>query len=314
MYLFREQDDRLLVVSSTGLYRLEGNPLAESKPVKLFGLSLPMPSTDVYRSVGPEDPLLITRPASASLNPDSGELAVYSRGKLVFLKQDADGRYQRRLEKSLDEEEMPAMTIAYAGDFVLAGREDGKLLLLRASDGEVVKEFEMERTQPPRFLVAAPGGRRFAALFHDGHLWMIDTEKTTAQLASVSGQGEISAVAFRDAEHLRVVDRMTRLTEYNVNDQSVAQRWSPKAGLLDARYRYVIHPAYTLFPKPRELGDTVTYLLSGKSAKPADGAQGRQNLDEAQKQLDPWAPIWSSAAFMIVVLGLGCLYLERQEF
>lgn len=314
MYLFREPDDKLLVVSSTGLYRLEGNPLQESKPVKVFGLALPIPSADVYRSVGPEDPLLITRPASVSLNPDSGELAVYTRGKLVLLKKDADGRYQRRLEKPLDEEEMPAMTIAYAGDFVLAGREDGRLTLLRASDGEVVKEFEMERTQPPRFLVGAPGGRHFAALFHDGHLWMVDTDKADVKFASASGQGEISAIAFRDAEHLRVVDRVTRLTEYTVSDMRVAQRWSPKAGLLDASYRYVIHPAYTLFPKPRELGDTVTYLLSGKSAKPVEGAQGRQNLDEAQKQLDPWAPVWSSAAFMIVVLGLGCLYLERQEF
>ncbi len=68
---------------------------------------------------------------------------------------------------------------------------------------------------------------------------------------------------------------------------------------------------YTVFPKPGELDKTVQYLLSGKET--ADMGEGG-DLSTAQKELDPWRPVWSSLVFMVVVLGLGCLYLERQDF
>jgi hypothetical protein len=36
-------------------------------------------------------------------------------------------------------------------------------------------------------------------------------------------------------------------------------------------------------------------------------------MGAAQQQLTPWAPLWSSALFMAVMLGLACLYLWRTD-
>jgi hypothetical protein len=59
------------------------------------------------------------------------------------------------------------------------------------------------------------------------------------------------------------------------------------------------------------LDKTVQYLLSGKET--AEMGEGG-DLSAAQKELEPWRPVWSSLAFMAVVLALGCWYLERQDF
>jgi len=78
-------------------------------------------------------------------------------------------------------------------------------------------------------------------------------------------------------------------------------------------YRYVIRPLYVLLPKPGELGSTVNYLLSG-SAIESTTVASRQDLDAAVSARDPWAPVWSSGLFVGVILAIGYLYLERQEF
>lgn len=313
MYLLREPDGKLLVVSSTGLFRLAGDPRQTSRPLKMFGVAIPLPTVDAYRSVGPEQPIILTRPAAAALNPDTGELALYSRGKITLLEKDGDGRFRIRLEKPLDEENSPPLTIAFAGQYLFVGRDDGKLLLLDARSGDLVKEFDVERSQAPRFVAGAPGGLWFSAVFHDGHLWLVDVANQQIRQPRVTGQGDVSAVLFRDAQRLLVADRSTRVTEYQLSDLSVQRRWAPPPTILDNAHRYVIRPLYTIFPKPGELSNTVTYLLSGKASAPASG-RPRQELDVAQTQLNPWAPVWSSGAFMIVMLALGCLYLERQEF
>jgi hypothetical protein len=107
------------------------------------------------------------------------------------------------------------------------------------------------------------------------------------------------------------VDRTTRTTEYELPLWRVTRRYAGPLSLLERAYRYAILPVYTVFPKPGELDKTVQYLLSGKETAEVDQ---RSDLSTAQKELDPWRPVWSSLAFMVVVLTLGCVYLERQDF
>lgn len=313
MALLREPDGRLLAVGSTGIYRLVGDLRRPSEPVKMFGFSLPLPAKDAFQTVSPDPPLILARPASASVNPDTGELAIYSRGKLTVLEKQPEGRFQVRLEKSIDEENLPPALVAIAGERMVLGRDDGRIQLLDARTGEMLDEFQVEKTQAPRFLAAAPGGQWFAAAFHDGHVWTIDAAARTIRRAPVTGQGDVSAVLFRDATHLLVADRSTRVSEYELPNFQVARRWDPPATMLDRAYRRVVLPLYTVLPKPGELGNTVTYALSGKTAAPTDG-RPRQSLETSQTSVDPWAPVWSSGAFMLVMLALGCFYLERQEF
>ena len=56
---------------------------------------------------------------------------------------------------------------------------------------------------------------------------------------------------------------------------------------------------------------TVDYAITGKtSANLGEGA----SLSEAQFKFDPWAPVWSSAAFMGVMVFASCLYIYRQDY
>ena len=70
---------------------------------------------------------------------------------------------------------------------------------------------------------------------------------------------------------------------------------------LDLEY----HIRSTVLPKPGELGNVVEYLLTEKSTV----AGGLNPLDLADKRnnVDVSGPIWSSLAFLVVVLGMGLL-------
>ena len=43
-------------------------------------------------------------------------------------------------------------------------------------------------------------------------------------------------------------------------------------------------------------------------------AQEIESLDSMYVKQDPWAPVWSSLAFAVVMLTISCVYIARQEF
>jgi hypothetical protein len=313
MYLLQEPSGDLLVVASTGLYRLKSDPLKIPTAMKVFGFSLPLPRSDVYQSVGPESPVILTRPAAAAIDRDSGSLALYSRGVLRVLKKNADGRFSMVWEKTLEADSSPALALAFGGPHLLAASDDGRLRFLDAKTGEVAGETRADHRRAPRFLASAPGGGTIFMVTHDGHLWLIDPATRVLRLPSISGQGDISAAMFVDAKRLWVADRLTRVTEYDLDSLRATRRWSPPSSLVANAYRVVIRPLYVILPKPGELGKTVNYFLSGIAIE-APAVEGRQDLDAARATIDPWAPVWSSGLFIVVMLAIGCLYLERQEF
>ncbi len=163
-----------------------------------------------------------------------------------------------------------------------------------------------------RFITASPDGRWFAVLLHNGHLWMYDADAMSLAKAPVAGQGGISCATFSESGSLYVADQAVRVTAYNLPDFTRQQRYSPDLGIWMRAYRYGLLPLYTIFPKPSELGTTFEYLMSGKETQTIGTA--RENLSASQIDLDPWTPLWSSALFMFVVLGIACVYIEWQEF
>jgi len=124
-----------------------------------------------------------------------------------------------------------------------------------------------------------------------------------------AGQGDISAATFTDNRTLMLADRTSRVTSYDVVDNKQLKRWTPPSTAFENVYRYVIVPLYTIYPKPGELGKTVLYLLSEQETMGAVGSDMRQ----AREHLKPWAPVWSSALFMIVMLAISCVYLWRTD-
>jgi hypothetical protein len=155
-----------------------------------------------------------------------------------------------------------------------------------------------------------PAGRTFAVVFHSRRLWLYDAKSNELMRAPVSGQDDISSADFAPDGRLLVADQNVQVSQYRLGPVRLDRRYSPRPSILVTAYRYGLVPLYTVFPKPGELDKTFEYFLTGKETK----GDFEEDLAAAQRVVDPWTPLWSSAAFTVVVLVIACLYIEWQEF
>ena len=97
---------------------------------------------------------------------------------------------------------------------------------------------------------------------------------------------------------------------YRLDPLTADTRFDPTLTTPETIYWYVVTPIYTVLPKPGELGDMVTYLVTGKRTlqSPPDG-----DVRPAEK-LNIWQPVWTNLVFLAVVLGVACFYVERKDF
>lgn len=308
--MFREDNGEILIAASMGLYRLVGDPTRKQQPVKFFGVTIPLSSSSPFQNVSPEEPVLLTQPATAAMNQTNHELALYTRASITILRKGDQGRYVFQRKHELDGEERQPAVIGIGGDTLIVGRDDGRLQILEAASFAPRHEFLPEGPNQPRFINASPDGRWFAIVFHNGHLWLYDAASKEFNKPSVSGQGDISCATFSHDNQLLVADHSVRLSRYELPSLKRVRRYSPKLDLVARIYCYGVVPFYNVFPKPGEMDKTFQYLLSGKETS----SRNRSDLAASQQSLDPWTPLWSSALFTLVMLIASCVYIEWQEF
>ena len=189
------------------------------------------------------------------------------------------------------------------------------MLDYRAPELELRKEYVPEPRSQARFVVASPDGKLFALIFHNGRLHILnadDPDQPVMQLADVRGQGDISAVLLSPDNTMLVVDRAKRVTQYQIGSFQRIKSFAPDLTAVEIAYYYVIAPIYMVFPKPGELDNTVQYLLNDEETMKVPMQQG--DLQAKRVRLRPWTPVRSSLIFMVVVLLIACIYIERQDF
>lgn len=222
---------------------------------------------------------------------------------------DKDGQYRRGRERKLGvADELAAL--AFAGKRIVVAQQDGRVLVLDTTDLKIRNEFRPAGKNEPYLAKAAPNGRWFAVLFHNGTLALIGpggSEPTKLR-------GTVSAVAFDDKGRLFVADRATRVTEYGLEPLRLAGRREPAMSMLHATYRYAILPFYTVFPKPGELGNVVHYVLTDEISVVPGGGPEAADLRQARANLDIYGPVFSSLGFVVVMLGVTCVYICRTDF
>jgi ABC-type transport system involved in multi-copper enzyme maturation permease subunit len=308
--LLSEANGSVLAVSSMDMQRLQGDPLKKAEPVKIFGVALPSMGNGAFRSVGPDPPVILTQPAAVALNSNTGDLALYTRGALMLLRREANGRYARKAEIHFRKAERQPVVMGFGGETLLVGREDGRIQVFDPNGLKPIVEFQPEGRNAPRFLVPSRDGRTFAAVFHNKTLWSYDVRDHQFSKPEIAGQGEITTAAFSSDNKLLVADRGMRVSEYLPPSMRLERRFAPQLGLLANAYRYGVLPVYTVCPKPGELDTTFEYLLSRRETR----KDRDDDLSAAQQVVDPWTPLWSSAAFMCIVLLFACVYIEWQDF
>ena len=227
-----------------------------------------------------------------------------------MLERNSDGNYSKKLESEIAG--AAGAVLAFAGPTLLAGLEDGRVLLLDAATLKVQQEFLPAGETTPRFAMAAPNGRWFVVLSHNRTLRMFDARAGKPADVSFAGQGDISAAAFSGADRLLVTDRVNRVTSYQLDPFQTEDRRAPALTPLERVYHYAIVPIYTVFPKPGELGNVVSYLLTEQETVATN--PNSADLSQRRIKINIYGPVLSSLAFLVVVLTFTCLYVRRTDF
>ena len=312
-------DNQVLIVTPRGPQRLIGDPLTRDDPPKLGNIQMPSslgpfeipwPNRGAkFIECGPPG-MRMSVPMSASLNRDTGGLALLDRRKLVLLDREDDEKYTQRAELEFDPPRQGI--VAHGGDRVMVVDEEGLVHEYDASDLTLVATHDPPRGEAPRFAYASPDGRWFAVVFHSGYLWTFDTQTNTAEIPPVDGQGEIASIALPGNNRMLVAHHLTQITEHRLGTWEVENRRQPPAGTWTNIYRWIARPLHTVLPKPGDLDNMVMYLLSDE--KSVQVAGGPQDLSTTRVEIDVWGPIWSNLAFVAVMLAIGCIYVQRKDF
>jgi ABC-type transport system involved in multi-copper enzyme maturation permease subunit len=320
--LFVAPKGHVIAVGASGVFRLEGEKAKAAKEAAAIDAPAAAPSA----AAGPEktsptegatQKFVEVGPASgfggqvaAAMDPTSGALAVFNRGRLRILKPDDQGHYVQAAR--VDIEGPQAAVLGFGGSSVIVALADGTIKWFDAQNLALREEFGFSSPRAPRFALVSPDGRWLAVLFHDGRLWLYDAEHDREASRSIDGQGDISAVALGPEDELLVVDRLTRMTRYRLDPLARVERVQPDLDLLERVYRYAIKPIYTVFPKPGELGNMVSYLLTDQDTQSPLGRE--DDLASARLKIDVWGPIWSNLVFVVIFVCLGGLYTKYKDF
>jgi hypothetical protein len=108
---------------------------------------------------------------------------------------------------------------------------------------------------------------------------------------------------------LLAADGFGRVTGYRLEPFDRGNSYQSPLDTLEILYRHVVTPLYTVFPKPGELDNVVTYLVAGDPIVLFEQARGpREELNREERgPIDIWPPIWSNLLFLAVVLTITCV-------
>ena len=310
--LLKERDGQPLLITNTGAYRIARDVTGAGTPMlRLPGITLPITPAAALQNAGPSPAEYWGEPHAAALDQSTGDLFVYSRGQLAFLRREGGDEYAVVAETQLTENEREPAVLAAGGGSCYVVFKQGKLWSVPASDPlKATPTGKLPGESPPRVAAVSPDGKRLFVLSHDGKLHVQDLESQKFSLARVRGQGDISALTITNDGKLFLASRATRVSEVDLGTMQELQVRSPPLNAMERSYYYGIQPAHAWLPKPGEFYKTVQYLLVGEETSGSD----EQSLATAQDKLDPWSPIWSGLLFQAVMLLLGCLYIQWQEF
>jgi hypothetical protein len=315
--LVMDRESRLLAITLDGIYRSTRNVADTGDGPRVLGIALPWGTAPTsFEKVSEAEWSFGQQPVVAAIDPSSDALAIYSRGRLGVWRADAEGPYSEAASHTLEGEEKTDMLLAIGGPRVVLGAGDGRILIFDSEKLEMLSELRPEEKNAPRQLRASPKGNEIAVLFAHGVLYTLDTSTLGDQLqrAPATGQRTISAIAYEPSGELLYAHHANRVSRLAAGENELLIE--PAMTTAERLYYYAVHPAYLVLPKPGEVSETMLYLLTGKETKTADsGPRGMRSSEvEYAERIEPWRPIWSGVAFLVVMLTIGCVYMERMEF
>jgi hypothetical protein len=282
-----------------------------------FGLWDPTESSvPKTTSLGPEDPVRLTTTYSCAMNSASEEIAAHQfadgQHSIVVFRRDGDA-YVKDRSKNVDIGTGKKMKcyLAFAGDTILIVPGNNAIVSLDANTLEQhTATLNCETSCGIDTIATSPDGRWIAMMYANRNLWLMDVTNQTVTKASVTGQGNVSSVAFDPQNRLCVIDRESRLSVYQPNDLAFVENYSPSDGPFELAYRYLISPIYTVFPKPGEFYKVTSYMSSTRDTT----ADPTVDLIGEPAEQNPLLPLWSGLGFMVLMLTLSCGVFHFKDY
>ena len=316
--IFFDPEKRGLIVCSNGIYELS-KPFntKEKRVVKpknnggIFGNMLAASGTPSYVAIHPEEYGLLRPTASASGSSVNGSVAVYQAGELKIFNADESKNYELASTITIDEDKRAGIV---ANSTRLAVCSDkGKVWII--DEEKISQTIDIGSTETPREIHISHNQRYIAVLFHTGNLWLYDLKQKQEVSHKIAGQGTVSALSFTNENKLILGYDIDRIQKFDLATMVVEQKNSPDLETTMMIYRWGVAPLYTVFPKPAELDQLVSYFVTEKKEEVlVDRPFQQANLNQERVTYDPWASIPSNVAFLAVMLGLSCWYISTRDF
>jgi hypothetical protein len=302
-------DGEILVAGTDGLYRLEGDAVGPADAFKLFGMSLPGLGESARFVRVDDETLEWKRPFAAATDPVSGRVVVNVGNTQAMLKP-ADGKYL--VEESFQHESKDELLIGFAGDRYLTASQNGLIHVFNANGKGLLDLQKPFGTNEPRQIVTSPNGRWAAVLFHHRKVWVYDSQDGRSFVPPLNGQGDISAVAFSSDSSFFAADRFGRITRYSSKESfAIKETMEPEPDFLETLYTRFIDPVHTIFPKPGEMENVVTWLMTRQQTI---GPDDTDELSASRQVIDIQEPLWSNLAFLAIMLTVTSVLITRRDF
>ena len=275
------------------------------------------------KPIGPKERLSLTAPVRAAMTP-TGEIYLVDSSRLVVLKLNGEGQFEvsrdekfrlPKSEKKKDEEDkadtpVVPLFIQATDKHVLMGTLEGDVLLYNA-DLKLLKTFRpLKWNDEPRFAFTSPTSEKFYVLNYRHTMQVVDAREQTFTEPNWPHQGEISAFRTLPNEKVALVSTGDRVTILDVKKNKTEREDVADVPTWVWIFRSVLSPLYQVFPRPGDLEQTVQYLTSQKTSISPTASD---TMGTTRVAIDPWDPIRANLIFIVVMLIVSCVYIERQE-
>ena len=302
------RDGKPTVVADFGVYEVSLAQVEEPlSDINIFGLKIPAPTPkDIHHKIS-EGVIRLTSDARAAYSKADDHIYILD-GRTLRVLAPNNGVFEQSAMLETDFDEATHMAAADGFVVLCERKEDANTLhVLNSNDLSLQIGISPRGDDEIRDLSVSESGEWISVLTEDDKLEIFETKD--GQPRPVRGSWTAATISegklFASNQNDKVVTR-------SLSDLKTESAINPKLSVFKRAYRFVINPVYLVCPKPAELRNTMQYALTGKDTQkvqgPGMGPRGRT------VKLDPWQPIYSNSAFIVVMLLMGSFYVYRQDF
>jgi len=257
----------------------------------------------------------------------TGAVAAYSRGKLSVFDLDQSGSFV--LKKSIDLELNDRIDshLAYVGKSVVFAPANSAIQIYQDDTLKLIEERSPEPNTSIRSIETSLDGTRAAFVFQNKHLWLFEAETNQFVRPSVASKNYVEAASFDAKGNLVYVDnyrKVRRVSDDGSEIESIVCSYTVAQNVC----RYIIKPLNSIFPQPGRLSNTMQYFVTGDDTREdytitfmrvfslINPFLPMEQLFEGTPRVNlyPWPPVWNGLIFIGLMLFIGCIYIERQQY